>query len=91
MLAIVEDYMIVEYVEFAIPENKMNCNCLMTKNEVCLFSRKFIVYALTCELLVACSWEVLWDELLLWHIIMLEKVIEIIIDQTCAPSSIHTS
>ena len=35
MLAIVEDYMIVEYVEFAIPENKMNCNCLMTENEVC--------------------------------------------------------
>ena len=55
MLAIVEDYMIVEYVEFAIPENKMNCNCLMTKNEVCQFSRKFMVYASTCELLVTCS------------------------------------
>ena len=35
VLAIVEDYMIVEYVEFAIPENKMNCNSLMTENEVC--------------------------------------------------------
>ena len=31
------------------------------------------------------------SELLLWHMMMLEKVIEIIIDQTYAPASIHTS
>ena len=96
MLAIVEDYMIVEYVEFA--KSKLWHGPFQKIGWIAIvwwlgmkFSRKFMVYALTCELLVTLSWEVLWDEVLLWHIIMLEKVIEIIIDQTCAPASIHTS
>ena len=34
VVEIMEDYMIVEYVEFA-KSKLMDCNCLMTKNIVC--------------------------------------------------------
>ena len=95
VVEIMEDYMIVEYVEFA--KSKLWHRPFLKIRWIVIvwwlrmkFASLWSMLS-TCELFVTCSWEVLWDELLLWHIIMLEKLIEIIFDQTCAPASIHTS
>ena len=61
--------------------NKLNCNCLMTKNIGCWVSREFIVWTLTCELVATTTWEVSYERI---AVMMLGKVIEIVIDQTCA-------
>ena len=46
-------------------------------------SREFIVWTLTCELVATLTWKVLWERI---DVMMLGKVMEIIIDQTCALS-----
>ena len=98
VVLIMEDYMIVEYVGFA--KSKLLHRPFLKKDELQLFDdweHSLLVFKKVYDLyfnmwkLVTWSWEALWYELLLWHIMMLQKVIEIIIDQTCAPASIHTS
>ena len=60
VLAIIEDYMMVEYVELLLKLCwKLNCNCLVTKSIGYWVSREFIVWTLTCELVATITWEVL--------------------------------
>ena len=53
----------------------------MTKNIGCWVSREFIVWTLTCELVATLTLEILWERI---DVMLLGKVIEIFIDQTCA-------
>ena len=59
VLAIVEDYMMVEYVELLLRLCWISWICLVIENIGCWVSRKFIVWTLARELVATMTWEVL--------------------------------